>query len=163
MKGHRKGRSDWAGLSPEAVPPALLAAYVDGEVTPSEAAAVERALEASPLARQHVRELQDLRGLMASVPPELEGIDLVDRVRAAVESQKQARASLPRTSRRWLGAGLGSALAACAALLLVVVRRPHPSSRIGVNEVEGDSARSEEHTSELQSPMYLVCRLLLEK
>src|SRR5437879_11147760 len=28
---------------------------------------------------------------------------------------------------------------------------------------EGRSNRSEEHTSELQSPMYLVCRLLLEK
>src|SRR5437762_6987480 len=27
----------------------------------------------------------------------------------------------------------------------------------------GELARSEEHTSELQSPMYLVCRLLLEK
>src|SRR5437764_2970413 len=27
----------------------------------------------------------------------------------------------------------------------------------------GDCMRSEEHTSELQSPMYLVCRLLLEK
>src|SRR5437764_6677889 len=27
----------------------------------------------------------------------------------------------------------------------------------------GRSCRSEEHTSELQSPMYLVCRLLLEK
>src|SRR5437763_13292745 len=27
----------------------------------------------------------------------------------------------------------------------------------------GDDGRSEEHTSELQSPMYLVCRLLLEK
>src|SRR5437762_6530245 len=26
-----------------------------------------------------------------------------------------------------------------------------------------ECARSEEHTSELQSPMYLVCRLLLEK
>src|SRR5437762_9675970 len=26
-----------------------------------------------------------------------------------------------------------------------------------------DESRSEEHTSELQSPMYLVCRLLLEK
>src|SRR5437879_6870382 len=26
-----------------------------------------------------------------------------------------------------------------------------------------DPSRSEEHTSELQSPMYLVCRLLLEK
>src|SRR5437879_9610552 len=28
---------------------------------------------------------------------------------------------------------------------------------------EGLTERSEEHTSELQSPMYLVCRLLLEK
>src|SRR5437762_8986324 len=28
---------------------------------------------------------------------------------------------------------------------------------------ERSSDRSEEHTSELQSPMYLVCRLLLEK
>src|ERR1017187_4330763 len=27
----------------------------------------------------------------------------------------------------------------------------------------GPRSRSEEHTSELQSPMYLVCRLLLEK
>src|SRR5437762_5019835 len=31
-----------------------------------------------------------------------------------------------------------------------------------VNDLEPGS-RSEEHTSELQSPMYLVCRLLLEK
>src|SRR5436189_3429943 len=29
--------------------------------------------------------------------------------------------------------------------------------------VLADHERSEEHTSELQSPMYLVCRLLLEK
>src|SRR5437762_7100078 len=29
--------------------------------------------------------------------------------------------------------------------------------------VSGNMHRSEEHTSELQSPMYLVCRLLLEK
>src|SRR5437763_10078707 len=28
---------------------------------------------------------------------------------------------------------------------------------------EAEKLRSEEHTSELQSPMYLVCRLLLEK
>src|SRR5437763_9797765 len=33
---------------------------------------------------------------------------------------------------------------------------------LGRMEAE-DEARSEEHTSELQSPMYLVCRLLLEK
>src|SRR5437762_8395892 len=37
---------------------------------------------------------------------------------------------------------------------------------IGYQEWEGARGtveRSEEHTSELQSPMYLVCRLLLEK
>src|SRR5437762_7080455 len=34
-----------------------------------------------------------------------------------------------------------------------------------IGRLVGDdlSRRSEEHTSELQSPMYLVCRLLLEK
>src|SRR5437879_11315685 len=32
-----------------------------------------------------------------------------------------------------------------------------------VEHENGASRRSEEHTSELQSPMYLVCRLLLEK
>src|SRR5437762_8600259 len=37
-------------------------------------------------------------------------------------------------------------------------RRSHPVTRTGDCD-----ERSEEHTSELQSPMYLVCRLLLEK
>src|SRR5437879_8663201 len=42
-------------------------------------------------------------------------------------------------------------------------------SRMAMSEVTEDFGcapviwRSEEHTSELQSPMYLVCRLLLEK
>src|SRR5437762_10036884 len=38
----------------------------------------------------------------------------------------------------------------------VVARTPYGKDVIGM-------LRSEEHTSELQSPMYLVCRLLLEK
>src|SRR5436189_1773520 len=43
-----------------------------------------------------------------------------------------------------------------------------PSPWTGQAESRGRSGnsaqfRSEEHTSELQSPMYLVCRLLLEK
>src|SRR5574337_1931809 len=33
----------------------------------------------------------------------------------------------------------------------------------GATAVEPDRRRSEEHTSELQSPLNLVCRLLLEK
>src|SRR5437879_11623889 len=34
---------------------------------------------------------------------------------------------------------------------------------VAASRCADSSARSEEHTSELQSPMYLVCRLLLEK
>src|SRR5437763_10961140 len=34
---------------------------------------------------------------------------------------------------------------------------------VSVDAARFADARSEEHTSELQSPMYLVCRLLLEK
>src|SRR5437762_6979569 len=35
--------------------------------------------------------------------------------------------------------------------------------RRSISSARAASRRSEEHTSELQSPMYLVCRLLLEK
>src|SRR5437879_7401578 len=38
-----------------------------------------------------------------------------------------------------------------------------PVSSSGLGDLPLVVARSEEHTSELQSPMYLVCRLLLEK
>src|SRR5437763_12073781 len=46
-----------------------------------------------------------------------------------------------------------------ACLTVPLNRFPSHSS----NVVGKYQARSEEHTSELQSPMYLVCRLLLEK
>src|SRR3712207_2317723 len=49
------------------------------------------------------------------------------------------------------------ALVATVPLVLVV----HPS--LPVKNVKDLEARSEEHTSELQSRQYLVCRLLLEK
>src|SRR5438876_9266774 len=51
-------------------------------------------------------------------------------------------------------------------------RRPRGPSRVACNEpvqdghfqiVASSHPRSEEHTSELQSPVHLVCRLLLEK
>src|SRR5437762_10048591 len=39
----------------------------------------------------------------------------------------------------------------------------HEVLHIDFQRVDENRKRSEEHTSELQSPMYLVCRLLLEK
>src|SRR5256885_12707105 len=42
-------------------------------------------------------------------------------------------------------------------------RRLNVGSRLEENLDDGDAVRSEEHTSELQSPCNLVCRLLLEK
>src|SRR5256885_7719687 len=38
-----------------------------------------------------------------------------------------------------------------------------PADGAGAPQAPGTAARSEEHTSELQSPCNLVCRLLLEK
>src|SRR5205823_8158534 len=48
------------------------------------------------------------------------------------------------------------------------VRESHPKRFVAVDSAAGQDevhrvARSEEHTSELQSLAYLVCRLLLEK
>src|SRR3712207_7544999 len=45
---------------------------------------------------------------------------------------------------------------------VVAVLAPQRSSLLGLVSV-GSTDRSEEHTSELQSRQYLVCRLLLEK
>src|SRR6267154_4600048 len=42
-------------------------------------------------------------------------------------------------------------------------RTPIPCPAGGLRDRSGRAARSEEHTSELQSPVHLVCRLLLEK
>src|SRR5438876_9052475 len=41
--------------------------------------------------------------------------------------------------------------------------QPRIDAVIGTDAASTTSGRSEEHTSELQSPVHLVCRLLLEK
>src|SRR2546422_3534585 len=46
--------------------------------------------------------------------------------------------------------------------ILGVRRLPLPTVAVG-NRAVGGAGRSEEHTSELQSRLHLVCRLLLEK
>src|SRR5690348_17370295 len=64
--------------------------------------------------------------------------------------------------RPWAACGLALAAAAVIVVLLRI-----PTLRIGPGPMpvarvpRADSVRSEEHTSELQSPVHLVCRLLL--
>src|SRR3712207_8370661 len=71
--------------------------------------------------------------------------DGVGRGRVALEHLDALRPALGLRERPQLGAALGD-----------------PAVVVAVDEVCG-SPRSEEHTSELQSRQYLVCRLLLEK
>src|SRR5437762_2156447 len=83
----------------------------------------------------------------------------------------------------WLGEGLDRLMQAVVDIYAVWNRRvatnplnrwfedavsSHPppavsGRRLKLNYITQVKSRSEEHTSELQSPMYLVCRLLLEK
>src|SRR5437879_8529496 len=64
-----------------------------------------------------------------------------------------------------LGAGPPADLRGQAGGLEGVPQYVHAAVEVQDNVARFDSVdgRSEEHTSELQSPMYLVCRLLLEK
>src|SRR2546425_13244429 len=54
-------------------------------------------------------------------------------------------------------------LAAGAARVVAALPDPDPQARGGAAALRAKGVRSEEHTSELQSLAYLVCRLLLEK
>src|SRR5687768_17646252 len=68
------------------------------------------------------------------------------------------RGSAPRStaaSTRRMGSGGGSRDTS--------IRQPSPSGSAGAPPSASANARSEEHTSELQSRLHLVCRLLLEK
>src|SRR3712207_8934208 len=62
-----------------------------------------------------------------------------------------------------LVSGILGVIADCIAIVLFilgVLGNPSPEENAGAMEAP---TRSEEHTSELQSRQYLVCRLLLEK
>src|SRR5437762_7197778 len=78
------------------------------------------------------------------------GLQVVDRVSRRASHPMPAAAGILRRKCA-CGGHAGEQCAACKDEQEAVLRRSPAGSR------------SEEHTSELQSPMYLVCRLLLEK
>src|SRR3712207_7637596 len=82
--------------------------------------------------------------LMIRRPPRSTLFPYPTLFRSAVFTRRSSRTEVfPPRSRRWRGA------------------RPYPSRCEALTS--GSQSRSEEHTSELQSRQYLVCRLLLEK
>src|SRR5437879_7977691 len=75
------------------------------------------------------------------------------------------RGPIRRLSQRrpWRALGEGRDARSRAAGVVGAVPPARPGRDPRRDRELRDLPRSEEHTSELQSPMYLVCRLLLEK
>src|SRR5690348_9435127 len=59
-----------------------------------------------------------------------------------------------------VGAGIGAAMAGMRPIVEIMYE---DFLTLSLEQIVNQAARSEEHTSELQSPVHLVCRLLLEK
>jgi hypothetical protein len=94
----------------------LLAAYVDGEVTPSEAKAVEADAAESAETQRRLAQLRRIRQGLSSSVAELESVDLVAALRRELDSAPVAE----RARRPWQArATLLYSLAAVAALLLL--------------------------------------------
>ncbi len=83
--------------STDAAPPtddALLAAYVDGELSPEAEAAVEARLRSDPAARAEVDELRKLVAVVSELPQVEPPEDFADRV---VRKLRRARATPPES------------------------------------------------------------------
>lgn len=75
-----------------------LLAYLEGEVTQSEAAAIEAALADAPADQRRLERLREMLGHLAGAPDELERIDLVPAVRRAITDMP---AAAPRRRQAW--------------------------------------------------------------
>jgi hypothetical protein len=92
-----------------------LAAYLEGEVTPSQSAAIESRLAERPAARRRLARLREVRGALEAPIPALERIDLVPKIDRAIRTAGEPRR---RRAPFWLGFLTASALAGVAALVL---------------------------------------------
>jgi hypothetical protein len=120
--------------------PRDLAAYVAGEVTPSEGAAIEAALADSPALQRRVESLRRVQQRLMSPLPEVETIDLVPGLNARVASARRAVAPRPERAPRWrLIFGAVGALG-CAAAALALIVRPGPNGGFHSKAASGDAA-----------------------
>jgi hypothetical protein len=90
-----------------------LAAYLQGEVTASEAGSIETELRDNAGTRKRLAELQHIRDVLSAPVPELAQLDLVARVQTALAQPSRASSTRGRVLMR--------SLAAAAALVAVAV------------------------------------------
>src|SRR5207248_9357000 len=97
--------------------------------------------------------------LQAPPPPALYTLSLHDALPISDVARHHVRSLF---HGRLLRAGRGAGLAAMQRVRHLLLAIGHGRG-LGERAAMADRQRSEEHTSELQSPYDLVCRLLLEK
>src|SRR5438876_3440823 len=127
-------------------------------LTAIENVAMPLELAGRPHRLERARELLDTVGLVGRAdhyPSQLSG---GEQQRVAIARALALRPPLVLADEPT--GNLDSATGAQIIELLLALNREHGSTLVLVTH---DEARSEEHTSELQSPVHLVCRLLLEK
>jgi hypothetical protein len=119
--------------------PQALAAYVAGEVTPSEGAAIEEALAASPGLQRRVESLRRVQERLMAPLPAVEQLDLVADLNARIAGARLARAPRPDRGRRWRLALGAVGVLGCAAAALAVVVRANPDSAFHPKAAGGDA------------------------
>jgi anti-sigma factor RsiW len=113
------------------LPPEMLSAYLDGELTPAEREAVEQAAAADPKLHQSAEALQTVSwAVRRTVEVEAEGADfkgLADRILAQLPSDPSLLERLQSAWKRpWIPVGMGALAAAAAVALLIVRTQPIP-------------------------------------
>jgi hypothetical protein len=107
-------------------PTDMLAAYLEGEVTPSEKASVDAELADSATARRHLAQLEVVRDALAAPIAELETSDLAPQVMQAIEAERALERAGHRRRVNLRAVLLTLGAAACAAAGLVILARPGP-------------------------------------
>ena len=122
----------------------LLSAYLDGEVSPEERAAVEQRLEQSPQLRETLDELSEVGDLIRRLPKPRAPIDLPERVVAAISTKPLASTAVPGKRHRLFGAwpilAAGTVLAAGVAIVVVMPRGPKNVDNLASNSLRSGGA-----------------------